>query len=114
MEGQRLDGAPYAVLPVRAPPGRTARYLVPCSLPRLLQSGRGAAKLIGHVDHYQDVIVDNSMQDNPEPLDAAKFTALAQMNDLMYFRRLRSELRAFLQRHQLSEDAIADDRWPEF
>jgi hypothetical protein len=38
-------------------------------------SGRGAAKLIGHVDHYQDVIVDNSMQENPAPLDAAAFTA---------------------------------------
>jgi hypothetical protein len=77
-------------------------------------SGRGAAKLIGHVDHYQDVIVDNSMQENPAPLDAAAFTALAEMDDLMYFRRFRSELRAFLQRHQLPEEAIADDRWPEF
>ncbi len=77
-------------------------------------SGRGAAKLIGRIDHYQDVIVDNSMHENPTPLDAAAFTALAKMDDLMYFRRFRSELRAFLQRHQLPEDSIADDRWPEF
>ena len=77
-------------------------------------SGRGAVKLIGHVDHYQDVIVDNSMEENPAPLSAAAFTALGELDELMYFRRLRSELRALLQRHQLPEDAIADDRWPEF
>jgi hypothetical protein len=76
-------------------------------------TGRGAAKLIEHVDHYQNVIVD-SVQENPPPLDAAAFKALAEMDDLIYFRRFRSELRAFLQRHQLPEDAIADDRWPEF
>jgi hypothetical protein len=77
-------------------------------------SGRGAAKLIGHVDHYQDVIVDNSVPGNLAPLDASTFTALAEMDDLMYFRRFRWELRAFLQRHQLPEDAIDDDQWPEF
>jgi hypothetical protein len=36
-------------------------------------SGRGAAKLIGRIDQYQDVIVDNSMQENPAPLDSAVF-----------------------------------------
>lgn len=77
-------------------------------------SGPSAAKLIGFVDHYQDVIVDSSMQDNPAPLDAAAFTTLGTMDDLMYFRRFRSEFRALLHRHQLPEDAIADDRWPEF
>lgn len=77
-------------------------------------SGRGAATLIRHVDLYQDVIVDSNMQENSTTLDAAAFTALAEIDDLMYFRRLRSELRAFLQRHQLPEDVIADDQWPEF
>jgi hypothetical protein len=74
-------------------------------------SGRGAAKLIGHVDEYQDVI-DASMEENPAPVSAVAFKALGELDDLMYFRRFHSELRAFLQRHQLPEDVIADDRWP--
>ena len=72
-----------------------------------------AAKLIEHVDRYQDVI-DGMMEENPSPLNANDFTALAQLDELMYFRRFRSELRAFLQRHQLPESPIEDDRWPEF
>ena len=76
-------------------------------------SGSGAAKLIGHVDEYQDVI-DATMEENPALVSAAAFKALGELDDLIYFRRFRSELRAFLQRHQLPEDAIADDRWPEF
>jgi hypothetical protein len=63
-------------------------------------SGRGAAKLIGHVNRYQDVVVDNTMQENPAPLNASAFKALAEMDDLMDFSRFRSELRAFLQRQR--------------
>ena len=77
-------------------------------------SGPGAGKLIGHVDQYQDAIVDSGMQENPAPLDSSTFQALAEMDDLMYFRRFRSELGAFPQRHALPQDAITDDAWPEF
>src|ERR1700681_2134352 len=91
-----LDAEPGGV------PGFSVRFHCDWMVHHAL-SGRGAAKLIGHVDRYQDVIVDNSMHENPAPLDAAAFTALAEMDDLMYFRRFRSELRAFLQRHQQPE-----------
>jgi hypothetical protein len=79
---------------------------------RYLSHG-GAAKLIKHVDRYQDLL-DVTMEDNPAPLSAADFTSLAELDELLYFRRFRSELRAFLQRHQLPESPIEDDRWPEF
>jgi hypothetical protein len=75
---------------------------------------RGTAfDLIGHVDHYQHLL-DDILEDNPVTLNAADFRTLAELDDLMYFRRFRSELHIFLKRHQLPESAIDDDRWPEF
>jgi hypothetical protein len=36
-------------------------------------------------------LVDNTMQENPAPLNASAFKALAEMDDLMDFSRFRSE-----------------------
>jgi len=72
-----------------------------------------AADLIRYIDRHQDLI-DRTMAENPATLDAADFVALAELDELMYFRRFRSELLAFLQRHQLPPAAIENDRWPEF